>query len=174
MTARIPHAETLTAAETDLVRATLPNNLAGLDEEELLELHARVRRARNKYSTLYRRQGAASVRAKRSRGAAESSNHRTLVKAEVFEDALGRVSHRLAAEAKSQARELRSQRLDAARTARSGAPARRNAPGESPARRGGATGGPQRARRTPIQTKVSASTKGRGKRNQARRDARPR
>lgn len=120
MTQRIPHADILTAAETELVRSTLSGNLARLDEEELLELHARVRRARNKYTTLYRRQGAQSVQAKRSRGAAGGANRRTLVKAEVFEDALGRVSHRLAGEAKSQAKQMRSERIETDRADRAG------------------------------------------------------
>lgn len=121
MTQRIPHADMLTAAETELVRETLPDNLARLDEEELLEVHARVRRARNKYTTLYRRQGAQAVRAKRSRGAASQANHRTLVKAEVFEDALGRVSHRLATQAKLQAKQMRTERIEAGRAERAGA-----------------------------------------------------
>ena len=50
-----------------------------------------------------------------SRAAASSKNQRTRAKAEVFEDALARVSRRLAALARQSAAELRAERLAAAR-----------------------------------------------------------
>ena len=39
----------LTAAQADLVRETEPARLALLNEDELIELHQRVRRARTKH-----------------------------------------------------------------------------------------------------------------------------
>ena len=44
-----------------LVRETEPAAMEELDEDALLELHTRVRRARTKYTKLYRRQAAARV-----------------------------------------------------------------------------------------------------------------
>ena len=58
----------LTEAEGLLVRETEPDALAGLDEDELLDLHVRVRRARTKYCKLYRRAAAAAVDARGGRG----------------------------------------------------------------------------------------------------------
>ena len=78
--------------------------MAHLDADALMELHARVRRARNKYVTLYRRRGAAKVRAKGARGSAAEANERGWAKAEVFEEALARVSRQLAAAAQRSAR----------------------------------------------------------------------
>lgn len=46
-----------------------------------MDLHARVRRARNKYVMLYRRRGAAKVRAKGARGVAAEANERGWAKA---------------------------------------------------------------------------------------------
>ena len=47
-----------------LVRATAPGDIGGLDEEALLDLHARVRRVRNKHVGVYRRQAASRVSAR--------------------------------------------------------------------------------------------------------------
>ena len=51
-------AKYLTAAERSLVEQTVPRVLATFDEDELVALHDRVRRASTKYRTLYRRQSA--------------------------------------------------------------------------------------------------------------------
>ncbi len=58
----------LTEAEFLLIRETDPGALTELDEDALLDLHGRIRRARTKYVGLYRRKGAANVSAKRARG----------------------------------------------------------------------------------------------------------
>lgn len=84
----------LTAAQADLVRETEPARMDRLDEDALLELHTRVRRARSKYVTLCRRTGAARVGAKGARGHARPGNQANAAKAEVFELALARVSAR--------------------------------------------------------------------------------
>ena len=73
----------LTSSQADLIRETETARLAELDEDELLGLHARVRRARNKYVGLYRRQGAARVVAKGSRGTARPANRTNAERAEV-------------------------------------------------------------------------------------------
>ena len=111
--------DTMNAGERDLLRAVYGRKLGGLDEEELVELHNRVRRARNKYSKLYRRQSAARVKKDKSRGKASSANTRTALKAEVFEDALATVSRRLARVAWQTSDQLKKERLKAARDARS-------------------------------------------------------
>ena len=41
-------------SEQDLIRELVPARLEALDEEELLALHRRVRRARNKHTKNYR------------------------------------------------------------------------------------------------------------------------
>jgi len=105
----------LTQRESELIDATEAAATAHLDTDALMDLHARVRRARNKYVMLYRRRGAAKVRAKGARGVAAEANERGWAKAEVFEEALARVSHQLAAAAQRSAQELKRERLDRAR-----------------------------------------------------------
>src|SRR3954451_12233075 len=51
----------LTEAQLSLVRETEPERLAELDEEGLVEVHTRIRRARNKHVGVYRRKAAARV-----------------------------------------------------------------------------------------------------------------
>jgi hypothetical protein len=48
-------------AQADLVRETEPARMAQLDEDDLLDLHTRVRRARSKYVKLYRQTGQSRV-----------------------------------------------------------------------------------------------------------------
>jgi len=164
----------LNEAEQELVRETEPEQLAALDEDELLELHTRVRRARTKYTKLYRRRAGNQVAAEASRGRASASNSRTRMKAEIFEDVLATVSRRLAAVAKQSAAELRADRLAAARGERAGAAA---AADPAPARSSGGSRGRSVKRgddelRSPISKKAAASTRATGKRRQATRDSR--
>jgi hypothetical protein len=156
----------LTAGEVDLIEATKPENLRTLDEDDLGDLHDRVRRASRKYRTLHRRQASARVSADRSRGKASAKNQRSAVKAEVFEDALARVSRALAKVAKETSAELKAERLAAARgessgPVRSSTTDRETSGGRRPAKR-----------KTPVSRKHSASTRAKGARRQARRDAR--
>lgn len=166
----------LTDAEIELVTETEGDRLADHDEDALIELHDRVRRARNKYVKLYRRQGAEQVGEDRSRGAAAAKNQRTVAKAEVFEDALARVSRRLAVLASQQAKQLKAERLELA--SQSSEPPTNRAGRRSAARTGGtasAAKGSQNSRaRTPkpIDRKVAAHTRAAGKRTQARKDSR--
>jgi hypothetical protein len=110
----------LNSSERQLLRETEPAKLRKRDEDELVELHRRVRRARTKYAKLYRRRASAQVKAHGTRALASKANKRSSVKAEAFEDALSRVSRRLAKVAGDQAAELRDQRLAAARAAKKG------------------------------------------------------
>lgn len=156
--------------ERDLLRETEPDRMAKLDEDDLVTLHKRVRRARNKYVGVYRRAGSAKVGKKGGRGLAKKTNRRNADRAEVFEDALARVSARLAELAAQSAVELREARLAAAQR-----------PGTWP---GSASASPSTsdddpaakvADRTPHgsgRTKRDASTRAQGARRQAKRDSR--
>jgi hypothetical protein len=106
----------LTEAELLIVRSAEPSALVELDEDELLDLHDRVRRARKKYLGQYRRQAAAKVGDVGGRGKAYAQNQRARDKAEVFETALARVSTALAKAARRSASELKAERLAAVRT----------------------------------------------------------
>ncbi|HEY3506165.1 MAG TPA: hypothetical protein VGN37_25680 [Actinocatenispora sp.] len=158
----------LTEAESGLLRETERERLAELDEDALLDLHQRIRRARTKFVTLYRREAAARVPAYGGRGKARPKNTRNAGKAELFEDALARVSRAVAAAARRSAVDLRAERLAAARQNRHSGPA------ASPAvpRKKRAT--PQRTDNrptAPVLRKQRASTRAAGARRQARRDA---
>jgi hypothetical protein len=160
----------LTEAEGLLVGATSTAELAALDEDDLLELHARIRRARNKYTGIYRRQGATKVGAQGGRGKAHGKNTLNRDKAEVFEQALARVSTRLAAEARRSAQELKSERIATARAARN------DAPPSVATRPVAANSRAQRSRpepsSAPSMQKRFASTKATGARRQAKKDSR--
>src|SRR6516162_10096807 len=105
----------LNESEQAIIRLVESKRLASLDEDELIQLHTRTRRARNKYRTLQRRRGAKKVSAHGSRAVATKATARTLRKAELFEGALAVVSARLAKVAAQSARALEAERLAAAR-----------------------------------------------------------
>jgi hypothetical protein len=171
----------LNDAERLLVAETETAALAELNEDEVVELHARIRRARNKYMGQYRRGASARVSAKGGRGKARPANQRAAVKAEAFEEALSRVSRRLAVLSKETAADLRRERIDAAAAAKRG---------EKPATKGAtrkaagasATAGKSRsvtakpkgdrALRSPATEKRRAGTQAKGARRQAKRDSR--
>jgi hypothetical protein len=158
---------TLTEAELGIARSTEPEALAELDEDALLELHDRVRRARKKYLGQYRRQAAARVEDVGGRGKAYAQNQRARDKAEVFETALARVSTALAKAARRAAAELKAERLAAARSA---IPAPRSAPQAEAVAATSAE--PRPPRKSSGRVKRDASDIAVGKRNQARRDSR--
>lgn len=162
----------LTQRESELIAETQPAAMSNLDADELMELHARVRRARNKYVTLYRRRGAAKVSAKGARGAAAEANERGWAKAEVFEDALARVSRQLAAAAARNARELKEERLARARNVvpATKAPAQKASAKKAPAKKAATPVTPPR--KTAGRVKFEASSKAAGARRQAKRDSR--
>lgn len=167
----------LNDSEQSLVREAEPARLAQLGEDDLLELHVRVRRARTRYTKLYRRGGARQVGKDASRGRASATNQKAAAKAEIFEDVLARVSRRLAIVARATAIELRTERLDAAQKDRAGSPSRTSTKrargsGARTAAKAEVKRGGDNQLRSPISEKATASTRATGKRRQAKRDGR--
>jgi hypothetical protein len=109
----------LNDGERASLRQTEGASLARLDEDALIDLHTRVRRVRNKYTTLYRRRASAQVQQDSGRAKAHAQHARTAANAEAFEDALARVSRALAKAARARAVALRAERLDATRRTQS-------------------------------------------------------
>lgn len=107
--------KTLTKGEQSLIMDTRPKKLDRLSEDQLIELHNRVRRSRNKYKKNARQGGARNVKATGSRGSARKQNQGDAQRREVFEDALARVSNRLAKAARKSADDLKAKRLAAAK-----------------------------------------------------------
>jgi hypothetical protein len=159
----------LTEAERLLVDETMPDALAGLDEDALLELHQRIRRARTKYVKLYRRGAGAAVRKRGGRGISYPANQRARDKAEIFESALARVSRRVGVAARQASAELRAERIKAARAGRGTGPA---GAAEVPSGQAPAESGRRRAVKTTGGLKKDASTRATGARRQAIRDSR--
>lgn len=161
-------ANSLDRSERDLLRETESARMAELSEDELVKLHKRIRRARNKYVGIYRREASGKVGKKGGRGKARPKNTRNAGRAEVFEDALARVSAELARAADATAKELKKARLAAANP-----PA--TWPGAEPGVRGNIPKKGQVKDRQPKgagKTKKNASSKAQGARRQAKRDSR--
>ena len=159
----------LNESEKALLRQAEGASLTTLDEDALIDLHTRVRRARTKYETLYRRRASAQVRKDADRAKAHGQHARTAAKAEAFEDALARVSRALAKAARARATALRAERLELARR-HQGEPGRtvkRARPKPSNRVRKGAT-----QRHTPIRKRSRASARAATRRGEAKRDAR--
>ena len=152
-----------------LIRDTKKTRMVELDEDDLIDLHSRVRKARNKYVKLYRRAGAKAAVEKGGRGKGKRENERNFRRAELFEDALARVSRRLAVVAEQTALELKQERL---------ARARKDAPTIGDGSRDGsavASAGVVRVDRTresPGRIKYEAATNAAGARRQAAKDNR--
>jgi hypothetical protein len=164
----LSESERLLIADTD--RAAL----AALDEDGAIDLQNRIRRARDKYVSQYRRSASARVAEQGGRGKARPENARARAKAEAFERALGQVSQRVSALARQSAAVLRSERLAAARAARQrdwpGAGERvprqrRQGPAVTPEPAG------ERALRNAASEKERAGTLAQGARRQAARDS---
>jgi hypothetical protein len=170
----------LNDAERLLVADTDRDNLTALDEDAAIELETRIRRARNKYVGQYRRGAAARVADRGGRGLARPENTLARTKAEAFEEALSRVSRRVAVLARQSAAQLRAERLAAARAAKQGrGPATRSAraasDGAAPDQAGTAAGAEDaaaRALRSPRTEKQRAGTLAMGARRQAKKDSR--
>lgn len=113
MTKKLDH-KLLSDSEKELVLSVRPKRLRRLDEDELIDLHKRIRRARNKYAKLYRRRASEQVAKDSSRSKASKQHAKVAAKAEIFEDALAKVSRRLAVVSRQRADALRDERLAAA------------------------------------------------------------
>jgi hypothetical protein len=161
--------ERLLVAETE--RAAL----LALTEDEVIALHGRIRKARDKYVGKYRRKASVRVVEQGARGRARPKNRRAARKAEAFEEALSRASRHLAVLSRRAASELRAERLAAAR-ATTAVPvgSRSRAGGDPPRATRSVTDEPRgdRALRSPASVKNKASTKAMGARRQAKRDSR--
>jgi len=165
----------LNDSERLLIAQTERAELAALDEDAAIEFEARIRRARNKYVGQYRRGASAAVLGHGGRGKARPENTRAAMKAEAFEQALARVSHRVAVLARESAAKLRAERLAAAKAARQGhGPGAREAAPATGRQGPELTGEPigDRALRSPASEKRRAGTRAEGARKQARRDSR--
>jgi len=165
----------LNDAERLLVTEAEPAALGALDEDAAIDLHARIRRARDKYVSQYRRTASARIAEQGGRGKARPQNARAAAKAEAFERLLSQVSRRVAALARQSAAALRAERLAAARAAKqpdwpgSGQMVpkpRREGPPATPAPRG------DRALRSPDRERARAGTQASGARWQAGKDSR--
>jgi hypothetical protein len=165
----------LNDAERLLVAETEPAELATLDEDAAIEFEARIRRARNKYVGQYRRAAAARVAEQGGRGKARPENTRAAMKAEAFEEALSRVSRRVAVLARQSAARLRAERLAAARAARQGRGPGTPGAEPDPSRTAppvAAEATADRALRSPATEMRRASTRAADARQQAKRDSR--
>ncbi|TCC03646.1 hypothetical protein [Kribbella soli] len=158
----------LTEAERLLVAEAERDALKQLDEDELLDLHQRIRRARTKYVKNYRRGASAAVADVGGRGLSYARNQRDRDKAELFESVLATVSREVAAAARRASMELRAERIAAGRSARPAlATAKRPAGKPAPA-----TSTRPRTAKTTGGLKKDASTRALGSRRQAARDSR--
>jgi hypothetical protein len=153
--------------ERDLIRELETERLAERDEDGLLALHKRVRRARNKHVKRYRRGAASRVETAGARGAAAPTSDKARLRASVFEEALARVSAELARVAHEEAEVLKDERLSSAREGKhAGPPTQTSHPdGVEPKGRARAhkktTGGKKR----------DASSAAQGAKRQAKRDS---
>lgn len=159
----------LTAKEYELVLETQKKNLDTLDEDGLDELLTRVRRARTKNVKLHRAEVAEQVPVKGARGAASRAPRRSGDKAEIFEEALARVSSALAKAARASAAELKAERLAAAAGTPTSAPAR---PAAAPAKASRAKASTKVGSPSAVEKKRAASVKASGARRQAKSDSR--
>jgi hypothetical protein len=163
----------LNDAERLLVAQTERAELAALDEDAAIEFEGRIRRVRNKYVGQYRRAASARVAEEGGRGKARPENQRALMKAEAFEEALSRLSRRVAVLARQSAAKLRAERLAAARAARQGrGPDTGSAPGATRTVRPATAEPGDRAPRSPATEMRRATTRAAGARQQAKRDSR--
>jgi hypothetical protein len=159
----------LTAKEQELLADTTAERLRGLDEDALIELHVRVRRARDKFVQLHRREVGQQVEIAGARGLASTPPRRSASKAEIFEQALARVSASLGRAARAHAAALRAERLDASRRAKRSTPHAAATISASPT----ATPGRQAARartKAPVERKRVAAERASGQRRQAASD----
>lgn len=154
--------------QLDLIRELEPARLELLDEEGLLQLHKRVRKARNKYTTNYRRKAADEVLEAGGRGAAANKSDKARARALVFEEALSIVSTELARVAHEAAEELKDERLERAGADKSTGP-ESSGTGTKSTTTSGRTRSHQK---TTGGVKRDASSRSQGAQRQAKKDAR--
>jgi len=170
----------LSAADRQLIADTADASLAKLDQDQLHTLLERVRKARDKHQSMYRRQASKRVPQQGGRGAASEKNQGNVDRLDVFAEALERVTEALAAveaangEDDAASKELRDARIEAGRLVSANPMA--SLPGADPFPTGPVSqkGAMSRdsALKTPQQKKIVASTRAQTSRNQAKRDSR--
>ena len=101
----------LTADEAKLIEQTTVAALDSKDLDAVGAIYDRVRKGRDKYRGLHRRQASSQVRRDHARGTGANKNMGSASKYEIFEEALGRVSKREAELAKQNAGDLKKARL---------------------------------------------------------------
>ncbi len=150
----------LTADEAKLIEQT---SVAALEKKNLDDVGAiydRVRKGRDKYRGLHRRQASTQVRRDHARGTGANKNMGSASKYEIFEEALGRVSKREAELAKLNAGDLKKARLiavaAAAEAAKSAPPVPPRAK-KAPAKKAPAKKAP--AKKTAAQPKAAPAAK---------------
>ena len=161
----------LNDSERRLIQLTEPKELAKLNEDAAIELLGLVRRARNKAASQYRRPAARKVEQAGARGKVRGGVNKNALRVEAFEEALSRVSRRVAALSKESAAALKAERIAAAQAAKAG-----QKPATTGARKAAAKKpSAKKAKpttRTPSATKNRADIAARGTRRQAKKDAR--
>lgn len=162
--------QSLTAKEQALIAETQRGHLKGLDEDQIGELLIRVRRARDKHVILHRQAARERVTTKGARGLAAMPTTRSASKAEIFEDALARVSTALAKAARQSAAELKAERLAAAKPASTKAASPKSP--KAPKATGPKAKDSRSRERKPVEKKKAASSLATGARRQAKRDSR--
>ncbi len=181
------------ASELELVRASFARGTDIAPRARLKAQLVRVRRLRDKYRDLWRRQRLASrERTGTKLGARPGSNVRTKEKAQLFAETLARFERQwaaapgsVAAKARSKGKAARAAAPTLNRAARRHGLARALAPKAKPVKRAAAPRAGfvsekalQAARRQRLQNTraktLQAHVRARGQRNQARRDSRPR
>lgn len=167
----------LPEAERDLVLQTGSEVLPQLSEDEVAELHTRLRKARNKHRSIYRRSAAARVEQAGARGTARPKNLGARERAEVLDEALVRVNRQLAKLAKQEQEALRQERLAEARAVKGSAPASSVESGPPSTTKRAPRGRPpkntgNRSLQNPSSKAQRASTRATGARRQAKRDSR--
>lgn len=145
----------LTADEAKLIEQT---SVAALDKKNLDEVGAiydRVRKGRDKYRGLHRRQASSQVGKDHARGTGANKNIGSASKYEIYEEALGRVSKREAELAKQNAGDLKKERLIAAAATAEAAKAAPPVPPRARAKKAPAKKAPAKKAATPAAKKAA-------------------
>ena len=152
----------LTADEAKLIEQT---SVAALEKKNLDDVGAiydRVRKGRDKYRGLHRRQASTQVRRDHARDTGANKNMGSASKYEIFEEALGRVSKREAELAKLNAGDLKKARLIAVAAAAEAAKSAPPVPPRARAKKAPAKKAPAKkapAKKTAAQPKAAPAAK---------------
>lgn len=170
----------LTDTEYELFVSSLSDHIGEFNEAELRKAIGRMRRLRDKARDLHHRQDGAVQRSAGARGAARTANQRTAKKETILSEGLNRFEKRLATLEAAAERAKRDTALRAARKRGGTELGTKRAPRRAkPKRRAGSegtfmSGSAEAEARTALrgpQTRINASGAVKGRRSQAKRDA---